>query len=71
MLEFDTPDVLLSDSESQFSTLVEQTGVAEAEHLRALAKTTSRSIKLNDIIFVGDPDYDFESEMHEKDPLIV
>ena len=38
LLEFDAPDVLLSDSESEFSTLVKQTGVAEAEHIRALAK---------------------------------
>jgi hypothetical protein len=36
VLEFDTPQALLSDRESQFSSLVAQSGVAEADHLRLL-----------------------------------
>jgi len=37
LLEFDTPQALLSDVNSQFSSLVEQTGLAEAGHLRMIA----------------------------------
>ncbi|CAF4018606.1 unnamed protein product [Rotaria sordida] len=41
LLEFDSPKVLLSNSTSHFSLLVEQTGVAEAEYLRMLANLKS------------------------------
>jgi len=37
VLEFDTPSILLSNSNSYFVSLVEQTGPAEAEYLRTLA----------------------------------
>jgi ABC-type multidrug transport system fused ATPase/permease subunit len=37
MLEFDTPDMLLNNAESHFTSLVEQTGPVEAERLRILA----------------------------------
>ena len=45
VLEFETPRTLLADATSQFSSLVNQTGVAEAEHLRMLinnAKSNSQ-----------------------------
>jgi hypothetical protein len=38
LVECDGGDVLLSDRRSHLSALVEQTGSAEAEHLRALAR---------------------------------
>ena len=38
MVEFDTPDVLLSNGASCFAALVEQTGAAEAEYLQLLTK---------------------------------
>ncbi|CAF1499061.1 unnamed protein product, partial [Rotaria sordida] len=41
LLEFDSPKVLLSNSTSHFASLVEQTGVAEAEYLRTLANMKS------------------------------
>ncbi len=37
LIEFDKPDILLANPDSFFSLLVEQTGTAEAEHLRSLA----------------------------------
>ena len=39
VLEFARPDMLLSDSTSHFTSLVQQTGTAEAEHLRRLANS--------------------------------
>ena len=71
LLEFDAPDVLLSDNESQFSSLVEQTGAAEAAHLRELANKAAEAIKSNDQNLADDPDNNFDSEIGEKDPLIV
>ncbi len=38
VLEFDSPYALLSYSNSHFTSLVDQIGSAEAEHLRSLAK---------------------------------
>jgi hypothetical protein len=38
LVEFDKPEVLLSNGDSHFASLVEQTGSAEAEHLHTLAK---------------------------------
>jgi hypothetical protein len=40
VLECASPHVLLCDSNSHFSSLVKQTGSAEAEHLRVLANST-------------------------------
>ena len=37
LVEFDRPSVLLSNSDSYFSRMVEQTGPTEAEYLRVLA----------------------------------
>ncbi len=41
VLEFDTPSVLLSNADSYFVSLVEQTGPAETEYLRTLANRLS------------------------------
>ncbi len=38
VVEFDVPEVLLSNDQSYFASLVEQAGVAEAKHLHILAK---------------------------------
>ncbi len=35
-MEFDTPQALLSDANSQFSSFVKQTGSGEAEYLRSI-----------------------------------
>ncbi|CAF1183386.1 unnamed protein product [Adineta steineri] len=40
LVEFDSPQVLLSNTNSQFTLLVEQTGIAEAEYLRTLANSS-------------------------------
>jgi hypothetical protein len=76
VLEFDVPEVLLSNDASEFSLLVNQTGEAEAEHLRMLAsnvgaKTRSDPPKAVTTIVQGDvadrPSYVGE----ENDPLLV
>lgn len=38
VLEFDRPDVLLSNVDSHFTSLVNQTGIGEADYLRNLVK---------------------------------
>lgn len=38
VVEFDAPGILLSNSGSYFSALVEQTGAAEAKYLQLLAR---------------------------------
>ncbi len=45
ILEFDTPKVLLSDPNSHFVSLVEQTGPAEVEYLLILANTAAANMK--------------------------
>jgi hypothetical protein len=70
LLEFDSPDVLLSDSESQFSSLVNQAGVAEAEHLRMLASAASKKLKSTDQKLDNHQDDDLALEAGENDPLI-
>ncbi|CAF4400641.1 unnamed protein product, partial [Adineta steineri] len=40
LVEFDSPQVLLSNTNSQFTLLVEQAGIAEAEYLRTLANSS-------------------------------
>ncbi len=46
-MEFDTPEALLSDANSEFSSLVEQTGVAESGHLRLLANGDKSNAQQN------------------------
>ena len=70
ILEFDTPSVLLSNPSSHFTSLVEQTGSAEAEHLRSLAGGISpptEEIKHEESIAV---DEDGIEEPNEDDPLL-
>ncbi|CAF3009520.1 unnamed protein product [Rotaria sp. Silwood2] len=64
LLEFDSPKVLLSNSTSYFASLVEQTGIAEAEHLRTLANM--KSTRDN-----HDLDEESLSETKETDPLLT
>ncbi len=68
MVEFDTPAVLLSNSQSYFASLVEQTGVAESEHLRTLANASKLSTKRRHEICIADEQS--EAEMNETDPLV-
>ena len=71
LLEFDSPHVLLSQYQSQFTSLVEQTGVAEAEHLRMLANVASRKLKSNkQNLDVYNNDL-LPPQCGENDPLIV
>jgi hypothetical protein len=46
-LECDTPQSLLSNANSQFSLLVEQTGSHEADHLRILANVPKSNAEQN------------------------
>ncbi|UJR31956.1 hypothetical protein I4U23_019429 [Adineta vaga] len=66
VLEFDTPDVLLSNNESHFATLVEQTGVTEAEHLRLLANAAALKVKS-----LAEHDDELQPDSSEHDPLII
>lgn len=43
VVEFDAPGVLLANDDSYFASLVEQTGAAEAKHLRTLANASKSS----------------------------
>jgi hypothetical protein len=70
LLEFDSPYALLSNPESQFASLVEQTGAAEAEHLQLLASIASSKVKLNDQKLNDDKDGESPSDGTENDPLI-
>ncbi|CAF4162099.1 unnamed protein product [Rotaria sordida] len=64
LLEFDSPNVLLSNSTSHFASLVEQTGLAEAEYLRTLANM--KSTKDN-----HDLDQESLTDSKETDPLLT
>ncbi len=75
MLEFDTPQALLADDRSQFSLLVDQTGVRESQYLRMLANGALSKVQQNEGIAVyedssaEDEDSSAEDE-DETDPLI-
>jgi hypothetical protein len=60
LLEFDRPSVLLSNSDSYFVSLVEQTGRSEAKHLRLLANRMDLRIKQEPIV----------DNENESDPLL-
>jgi len=70
LLEFDSPDVLLSNSESQFASLVDQTGAGEVEHLRMLANAASKKVKSTDQPLGDHQDDELTLETEENDPLI-
>jgi len=61
----------LSDENSQLSSLVEQTGAAEANHLRLLASVASIKMKSNHQKLMDNQDNDLKSDIGENDPLIV
>ncbi|CAF3840294.1 unnamed protein product, partial [Rotaria sp. Silwood1] len=69
LLEFDSPHVLLSNPESEFTSLVNQTGAAEAKYLRDLANDASLKVKVNDKNL--NDDNDLSSEAEENDPLVI
>ncbi len=71
LLEFDSPDALLSNSGSQFALLVEQTGAVAAEHLRLLASVASSKVKSTDQKLANNKDDDLRLDDGENDPLIV
>jgi hypothetical protein len=68
-MEFDAADVLLADVRSHLSTLVEQTGPIEAEHLRRLAnmKRSVRKTRTETNIEIDASTID----SNETDPLLV
>lgn len=66
ILEFDTPTALLSNPNSQFTQLVEQTGTAESEYLRNLANISTKVIKKEN----QSSNSDDESTPEETDPLL-
>jgi hypothetical protein len=66
VLEFDTPSILLSNSNSYFVSLVEQTGPAEAEYLRTLANRLNSRRKEEKLI-----DEESIPSGNENDPLLV
>ncbi|CAF4743672.1 unnamed protein product [Rotaria sp. Silwood1] len=64
LLEFDSPKILLSNPNSHFASLVEQAGVAEAEHLRTLANMKSTKDNHN-------LDQELLLDSKETDPLLT
>ncbi len=71
LLEFDSPDVLLSNSESQFASLVDQSGAGEAEHLRMLASTASKKVKSTDQPLGDHQDDELPLASEENDALMA
>jgi hypothetical protein len=68
-LEFDTPQALLSDENSQFSSLVEQTGSGEAEHLRSIATGIKSNEQENEETVIDNEM--FLEDGNETDPLLI
>ncbi len=68
LVEFDKPEVLLSNRHSHFTSLVEQTGAAEAEYLRTLANSSESYTKRRQEIYISDEES--ASETDETDPLV-
>jgi len=68
LVEFDTPEVLLSNSHSYFASMVEQTGAAEAEYLRTLAKPIQSDTRRRREICISDEES--TPETNETDPLV-
>ena len=68
MIELDSPEVLLSNNHSDFASLVEQTGAAEAEYLRTLAKSTESYTKQRRDVYTLNEEPVLES--NETDPLV-
>ncbi|CAF4718803.1 unnamed protein product [Rotaria sp. Silwood1] len=68
LIEFDSPQVLLSNDYSQFTLLVEQTGEAEAEYLRTLANSSESYTRRKQEIYNLDDESPLET--NEMDPLV-
>ncbi|CAF3348753.1 unnamed protein product [Rotaria sp. Silwood2] len=68
LVEFDSPQVLLSNNYSHFSLLVEQTGIAEAEYLRTLANPAESYRRRGREIYNLDNEPILET--NEMDPLV-
>jgi hypothetical protein len=66
VLEFDTPEVLLSNGRSHFSSLVEQSGVGEAEHLRMLVRNMETRRRTEGVIL----NEMTKEDSNETDPLM-
>ncbi|CAF3920923.1 unnamed protein product, partial [Rotaria sordida] len=67
LVEFDSPEVLLLNTQSHFTSLVEQTGTIEAEYLRAIASLASLKIKLKE----SNTDDNQKLDIEENDPVII
>ncbi|CAF4007599.1 unnamed protein product, partial [Adineta steineri] len=70
VVEFDTPSSLLANSNSYFTSLVEQTGSNEAEYLRTLANRTNTKTKFVIQKTIIDDD-DIIPIMKDSDPLLM
>jgi hypothetical protein len=68
VVEFDVPEVLLSNGQSYFASLVEQAGAAEAEYLRSLANSSEANTRRREEIYVADEE--LGEEINETDPLV-
>ncbi|CAF1538860.1 unnamed protein product [Rotaria sordida] len=67
LVEFDSPEVLLLNTQSHFTSLVEQTGTIEAEYLRAMASLASLKIKSKE----SNTDDNQKLDIEENDPVII
>ncbi len=69
VLEFDSPQSLLSDENSQFSSLVRQAGSSEAEYLRTLVNVTKSNGEQTQEGVIHDDGNALEQDS-ETDPLL-
>ncbi|CAF5157532.1 unnamed protein product, partial [Rotaria sp. Silwood1] len=68
LVEFNSPQVLLSNDYSHISLLVEQTGAAEAKYLRTLANSIESYTRRKKEICNLDDEWTLET--NEMDPLV-
>ena len=66
LLEFDSPYALLCNSDSEFTSLIDQTGAAESEHLRTLAHLATLKVNFNTQNFNDLPSEDEETDLLMK-----
>ncbi|UJR14779.1 hypothetical protein I4U23_001767 [Adineta vaga] len=71
LVEFDSPEVLLSDNQSYFTALVKQAGPAEAEYLRTLANSRTSYDKQKQNNDILEDETSAEDIDVETDPLII
>ena len=70
VVEFDRADVLLSKESSYFSSLVMQTGPAEAEYLRTLANSRNNFNKTSTCPTTSEFEEETKENINETDPLL-